>query len=205
MWESVSGIRPVDVLYTEKQHPCETVTLPPSSLTHFRPIPSNDSSGHQHTITTGSEINNTSSNNAHNGNYLSNNNSNYMIASDNKPAVATNINNNNHDCSGMMTSSWFDINLLKRDNQNVNDDFSCCTKCQPPGSVENEISDLLKFANIDEDEISAVAHCNCSKKKQQKINNKRSQQQQQQVQPPWQPLLNSAHNRPIFSRKANSR
>uniref|UniRef100_H2Z725 Uncharacterized protein n=1 Tax=Ciona savignyi TaxID=51511 RepID=H2Z725_CIOSA len=39
IWQSISGIRPVDIVYSEKQTSSEgEALLQPSSLTHFRPI-----------------------------------------------------------------------------------------------------------------------------------------------------------------------
>nr|XP_002119419.1 uncharacterized protein LOC100178956 [Ciona intestinalis] len=37
IWQNISGIRPIDIVYSEKQSSSETM-LQPSSLTHFRPI-----------------------------------------------------------------------------------------------------------------------------------------------------------------------
>lgn len=139
MWESVSGIRPVDILYNEKQHPEEMVTLQPSALTHFRPIPSNDSSN----VEADGE---TKDNNA------------------STTTTASSIS------STTQQQSWLDMSLLKRDNQNVNVEgvrFGCA-KCEP-GSVENEISDLLQVSLEKQPPV-----CNCKKKKNKNNNNNRN-------------------------------
>lgn len=116
MWESVSGIRPVDIIYNEKESSDELISLQPSALTHFRPISSYESSN----IESGSTK--------------------FKTSTDDGSSISSG------DYSSIYShQSWLDLSLLKRDNQNVNVDginFPCST-CEP-GNIENEINDLLK-------------------------------------------------------------
>nr|CAB3262240.1 uncharacterized protein LOC100178956 [Phallusia mammillata] len=42
MWQAIAGIRPVDIVYSEKQNPSDPCILQPSAMTHFRPIHHNE-------------------------------------------------------------------------------------------------------------------------------------------------------------------